>query len=207
MGFEPTIFGLEVQRVNPLRHRGCASKFFKIECQISFESISCFSELYRLITSLYEQCQRHISQLPKRAQLFSFSHDEFHPPANVSGIVDVADLEISVLFVDLLTLKHENSELRWLNERLVREKKVYKSKLDLYELTNKYFQSDFFDKNSTHELIRREKVLRLYVYRLYDLLETTSNQLKERQTHDENLLYQFRIRNRELTEQIRRFRR
>jgi len=56
-------------------------------------------------------------------------------------------------------------------------------------------------------LIRREKVLRLYVYRLYDLLETTSNQLKERQTHDENLLYQFRIRNRELTEQIRRFRR
>lgn len=165
-------------------------------------------ELYRLITSLYEQCQRHISQLPKRAQLFSYSHEEFHPPPNISGVVDVADLEISVLFVDLLTLKHENSELRWYNERLLREKKVSKTKVDLYELTNKYFQSNNDEMNSTHdELIQREKTLRLYVHRLYDLLETTSNQLKERQIHEENLLYQFRLRNRELIEQIRRFRR
>ncbi|CAF1587052.1 unnamed protein product, partial [Rotaria sordida] len=37
------------------------------------------------------------------------------PPPNISGIVDIADLEISILLVDLLTLKHENSELRWTN--------------------------------------------------------------------------------------------
>lgn len=148
--------------------------------------------------------------MPKRAQLFSYSQDEFHPPPNISGIVDVADLEISVLFVDLLTLKHENSELRWFNERLLREKKAFKTKIDLYELTNKYFQNkfNFNENNSTHdELIQREKTLRLYVYRLYDLLETTSNQLKERQIYEDKLLYQFRIRNRELIERIRRFQR
>jgi hypothetical protein len=154
---------------------------------------------------LYDQCQRHLSQLPKRAQLFSYSQEQFHPPPNISGIVDVADLEISVLLVDLLTLKHENSELRWTNDRLLREKKAYKSKIDLYELTNKYFQTYPEDSNSTHELIQRERTLRLYVYRLYDLLQTTSKQLQERQIHYENLIYQFKKRNRELIEHIKRF--
>lgn len=156
-----------------------------------------------MISVLHEQCQRHLSQLPKRAQLFSYSQEQFHPPPNISGIVDVADLEISILFVDLLTLKHENSELRWTNDRLLREKKAYKAKIDLYELTNKYFQTNI-NHNSNHELIQREKTLRLYVYRLYDLLQTTTTQLKERQIHDENLLYQFKIRNREFIEYIRR---
>ncbi len=161
-----------------------------------------------MISVLHDQCQRHLSQLPKRAQLFSYSQEQFHPPPNISGIVDIADLEISILLVDLLTLKHENSELRWTNDRLLREKKSYKTKIELYELTNRYFQINNIDNfqlnNSNHELIQREKTLRLYVYRLYDLLETTSKQLKERQIHYENLIYQFRIRNRELIEYIRR---
>jgi hypothetical protein len=161
-----------------------------------------------VISVLHDQCQRHLSQLPKRAQLFSYSQEQFHPPPNISGIVDIADLEISILLVDLLTLKHENSELRWTNDRLLREKKSYKTKIELYELTNRYFQINNIDNfqlnNSNHELIQREKTLRLYVYRLYDLLETTSKQLKERQIHYENLIYQFRIRNRELIEYIRR---
>ena len=114
-------------------------------------------------------------------------------------------MEISILFVDLLTLKHENSELRWTNDRLLREKKAYKAKLDLLELTNKYFQTNIID--SDNELIQREKTLRLYVYRLYDLLQITSNQLKERQLHYENLIYQFKFRNRELVEHIRRIKR
>jgi hypothetical protein len=157
-----------------------------------------------MISILHDQCQRHISQLPKRAQLFSYTHERFHPPPNISGIVDVADLEISILFVDLLTLKHENSELRWTNDRLLREKKAYKAKIDLFELTNKYFQKTNEDNSdSNNELIQREKTLRLYVYRLYDLLQITSKQLKERQMHYENLIYQFKLRNRELTEYIR----
>jgi hypothetical protein len=163
-----------------------------------------FREIYRLISVLHDQCQRHLSQLPKRAQLFSYSREQFHPPPNISGIVDVADLEIAILLVDLLTLKHENSELRWTNNRLLREKKAYKSKIDLYELTNKYFKYNNEDHiSSTNELIQREKTLRLYVYRLYDLLQTTSKQLKERQIHYENLIYQFKIRNRELIEHVR----
>jgi hypothetical protein len=163
-----------------------------------------FREIYRLISVLHDQCQRHLSQLPKRAQLFSYSREQFHPPPNISGIVDVADLEISILLVDLLTLKHENSELRWTNNRLLREKKAYKSKIDLYELTNKYFKYNNEDHiSSTNELIQREKTLRLYVYRLYELLQTTSVQLKERQIHYENLIYQFKIRNRELIEHVR----
>jgi hypothetical protein len=161
-----------------------------------------------MISVLYEQCQRHLSQLPKRAQLFSYSREQFHPPPNISGIVDIADLETSILLVDLLTLKHENSELRWTNDRLLREKKAYKAKIDLFELTNKYFQinndNNLLLNNSNHELIQREKTLRLYVYRLYDLLQTTSKQLKERQIHDENLIYQFKIRNKELIEHIHR---
>ena len=142
MGIEPTIFGLEVQRVNPLRHRGTVIYSYKFSVKIeSSEYLHFFfREIYRLISVLHDQCQRHLSQLPKRAQLFSYSREQFHPPPNISGIVDVADLEISILFVDLLTLKHENSELRWTNNRLLREKKAYKSKIDLYELTNKYFQ-------------------------------------------------------------------
>ncbi|CAF3536197.1 unnamed protein product [Rotaria socialis] len=165
------------------------------------------TELYRTIFVLHEQCQRHLSQLPQRAQLFSYSQEQFRPPPNVSGIVDVADLEISILLVDVLTLKHENIELRWTNDRLLREKKAYKTKIDLYELTNKYFKANndnnIFTKNSDNELIQREKTLRLYVYRLYDLLQTTSKQLKERQVHYENLIYQFKIRHRELIEHIR----
>jgi hypothetical protein len=161
-----------------------------------------------MISVLYEQCQRHLSQLPKRAQLFSYSREQFHPPPNISGVVDIADLEISILFVDLLTLKHENSELHWINDRLLREKKVYKAKIDLFELTNKYFQNNNEDNillnNSNHELIQREKTLRIYVYRLYDLLKTTSKQLKEQQIHYENLIYQFKIRNKELIERIHR---
>ena len=97
-------------------------------------------ELYRSISILHDQCQRRISQLPKRAQLFSYSQEQFHPPANISGVVDVADLEIAILFVDLLTLKHENSELRWNNERLTRERKAQKSQIELLELTNDYFR-------------------------------------------------------------------
>lgn len=157
---------------------------------------------------MHEQCQRHLSQLPQRAQLFSYSQEQFRPPPNVSGIVDVADLEISVLLVDLLTLKHENIELRWTNDRLLREKKAYKAKIDLYELTNKYFSlnnhENVLTKNSDNELIQREKTLRVYVYRLYDLLQATSKQLKERQIHYENLIYQFKMRHRELVEHIRR---
>ncbi|CAF3683806.1 unnamed protein product [Rotaria sp. Silwood1] len=164
-------------------------------------------ELYRTIALLHEQCQRHLSQLPKRAQLFSYSQEQFRPPPNISGIVDVADLEISILLVDLLTLKHENSELRWTNDRLLREKKAFKTKIDLLELTNKYFklnnEDDILIKTSHNELIQREKTLRLYVYRLYDLLQITSKQLKERQIHYENLIYQFKIRHRELIEHIR----
>ena len=57
---------------------------------------------------------------------------------------------------------------------------------------------------SNDELIQREKTLRLYVYRLYDLLQTTSEQLNERQIYYENLIYQFKIRNRELIERIRK---
>ncbi|CAF2148004.1 unnamed protein product [Rotaria magnacalcarata] len=166
------------------------------------------TELYRTISVLHEQCQRYLSQLPRRAQLFSYSQEQFQPPPNVSGIVDVADLEISILLVDVLTLKHENIELRWTNDRLLREKKAYKTKIDLYELTNKYFilnnNDNILTKNSDNELIQREKTLRLYVYRLYDLLQTTSKQLKERQVHYENLIYQFKIRHRELIEHIRR---
>ncbi|CAF1043068.1 unnamed protein product [Rotaria sordida] len=166
------------------------------------------AELYRMISILHEQCQRHLSQLPKRAQLFSYSQEQFHPPPNISGIVDIADLEISILLVDLLTLKHENSELRWTNNYLLREKKIYKTKIDLLELTNKYFRINNEDnlliKNSNNELIQREKTLRLYVYRLYDLLQITSKQLQERQIYYENLIYQFKIRHRELIEYIRR---
>jgi hypothetical protein len=167
-------------------------------------------EIYRTISLLNEQCQRHLSQIPKRAQLFSYSREQFHPPPNTSGIVDIADLEISILLVDLLTLKHENSELRWTNDRLLREKKAYKAKIDLFELTNKYFQinndNNLLLNNSNHELIQREKTLRLYVYRLYDLLQTTSEQLQDRQTYYENLIYQFKLRNRELIEHIRQIR-
>ncbi|CAF3968869.1 unnamed protein product, partial [Rotaria magnacalcarata] len=199
VGIEPTIFGLEVQRVNPLRHRGSAAPISEYDAEI---------ELYRTISVLHEQCQRYLSQLPRRAQLFSYSQEQFRPPPNVSGIVDVADLEISILLVDVLTLKHENIELRWTNDRLLREKKAYKTKIDLYELTNKYFilnnNDNILTKNSDNELIQREKTLRLYVYRLYDLLQTTSKQLKERQVHYENLIYQFKIRHRELIEHIRR---
>ena len=161
-----------------------------------------------MISLLHDQCQRQVSQLPKRPQLFSYSQEQFHPPANISGIVDVADLEIAILLVDLLTLKHENTELRWNNDRLLRESKVNKSKVDLYELTNKYFQSNVDSMSSTdghQELKQREKTLRLYVYRLYELLQTTSQQLQERQHHYDNLLAQFKKRHRELTEQMRRF--
>ena len=160
-----------------------------------------------MVSLLHDQCQRHVSQLPKRPQLFSYSQERFHPPPNISGIVDVADLEIAILLVDLLTLKHENTELRWNNDRLLRESKVHKSKVDLYELTNKYFQSNVESLSTTdddHELKQREKTLRLYVYRLYELLQTTSQQLHERQHHYENLFYQFKKRHRELTEQMRR---
>lgn len=122
--------------------------------------------------------------------------------------MDVADLEVSVLLVDLLTLKHENSELRWTNDRLLREKKSYKAKADLFELTNRYFDVDQCDdcatKNSNNELIKREKTLRLYVYRLYDLLETTSKQLDERKIYYENLIHQFKMRHRELIEHVQR---
>jgi hypothetical protein len=167
-------------------------------------------EIYRTISLLNEQCQRHLSQIPKRAQLFSYSREQFHPPPNTSGIVDIADLEISILLVDLLTLKHENSELRWANDRLLREKKTYKSKTAVFELTNKYFKLNNENMNlsqdSTNELIQREKTLRLYVYRLYDLLQTTSEQLQDRQTYYENLIYQFKLRNRELIEHIRQIR-
>ena len=165
---------------------------------------SSFREMYRLISVLHNQCERHISQLPKRAQLFSYSQERFHPPPNISGIVDVADLEVSILFVDLLTLKHENMELRWMNDRLLREKKAYKAKIDLLELTNKYFQmrDDDDDHDSENELIQREKTLRLYVYRLYDLLQITTNRLKERQMHYEHLIHQFTSRNRDLIEHI-----
>jgi hypothetical protein len=169
-----------------------------------------YREIYRTITVLHEQCQRHLSQLPKRPQLFSYSQEQFHPPPNISGIVDIADLEVAILFVDLLTLKHENSELRWTNDRLLREKKAYKAKIDLFELTNKYFQTkeeNLSPKNSNNELIQREKTLRLYVFRLYELLQTTSKQLTERQIHYENLIYQFKIRNKQLIEHIQRTKR
>ncbi|CAF0901896.1 unnamed protein product [Adineta steineri] len=165
-------------------------------------------EIFRTISVLHEQCQRQVSQLPKRAQLYSYSREQFHPPANVSGVVDVADLEISVLLVDLLTLKHENNELRWTNDRLLREKKSYKSKVAVLELTNKYFQlnnvTNISSEDSSNELIQREKTLRLYVYRLYDLLQRTSEQVEERQIYYENLIYQIKIRNRNLIDQIRR---
>jgi hypothetical protein len=97
-----------------------------------------------------------------------------------------------------------------MNDRLLREKKAYKTKIHLFELTNKYFQNNnnnednILLKNSNHELIQREKTLRIYVYRLYDLLQTTSKQLQEQKIHYENLIYQFKIRNRELIERIRR---
>jgi hypothetical protein len=166
-----------------------------------------FSEIYRMISVLHEQCQRHVSQLPKRAQLFSYTQEQFHPPPQISGVVDVADLEVSILFVDLLTLKHENNELRWANDRLLREKKVYKSKAAVLELTNKYLAPNNEDEASTedsaNELAKREKTLRLYVYRLYDLLQTTTRQLEEQQTYYETLQHQFKIRHRELIDQVR----
>ncbi|CAF0955644.1 unnamed protein product [Adineta ricciae] len=161
------------------------------------------SGLYQTISLLQEQCQRHISQLPKRAQLFSYSHEQFHPPPNISGVVDVADLEISILLVDLLTLKHENNELRWTNDRFIRETKLYKSRLAVLELTNRYFDKNFVIEDSSNELIQREKALRLYVYRLSDLLQTTSNQLEERQTYYETLVRQLKVQHKELVAHIR----
>lgn len=142
--------------------------------------------------------------MPKRAQLFSYSHEQFHPPPNVSGVVDVADLEISILLVDLLTLKHENNELRWTNDRFIREKKLYKSRLAVLELTNKYFdENTVIDDSPNDELIQREKALRLYVYRLSDLLQTTSNQLEERQAYYETLVRQLKVRHKEFIAHIR----
>ena len=119
-------------------------------------------------------------------------------------MVDVADLEVALLLVDFLTLKHENTELRWLNERLGREKKTLKSQVALYELTNKYFQpnSDVPVVGSDQDLVRREKTLRLYVSRLYSLLELTTEQLQDRQAYYEHLFDQIKARNRELVRRI-----
>ena len=155
------------------------------------------------ISYLRRQCQRQVARLAQRPQLFSYSREQFHPPPNVSGVVDVADLEVALLLVDFLTLKHENTELRWLNERLEREKKVLKSKVALYELTNKYFQptSDVLV-GPDQELVQREKTLRLYVSRLYRLLELTTEQLQDRQAYYEHLFDQIKTRNRELVRRI-----
>lgn len=38
VGIEPTIFGLEVQRVNPLRHRGFEKYFHQVSCKL-FDSV------------------------------------------------------------------------------------------------------------------------------------------------------------------------
>ena len=165
--------------------------------------------MYRVIVRLYDQCQRQVVQLPQRRPLFSFSRENFHPPANVSGIVDVIDLEVAILLVDLLTIKHENNELRWQNQHLQHENQVFRSKVDLYELTNKYFQTDVeFLSNDEHnqELKHREKKLRLYVFRLYELLQMTTSQTEERKTYYETLLYQFKKRHQQLTEQCRQIR-
>lgn len=168
-----------------------------------------FSDLQRTIVRLYDECQRQTAQLPSRLPLFSYSQENFHPPSNVSGIVDVADLEVAILLVDLLTMKHENNELRWSKQRLINENQVLKSKVDLYELTNRYFQKDIEilpDDNRYENLRSREKKLRLYVFRLYELLQTTSTQLNEQENYYETLIYQYRKRHQQISEQCRQIR-
>ena len=167
-----------------------------------------FSELQRTIGKLSDQCEKQVERLPQRPQLFSYSHEQFRPPANISGLVEVADLEIAILLVDLLAFKHENHRIRWENARRRQENHVLQGKIDVYELTNRYFQNDSTattNEATTDQLKEREKTLRLYVSRLYQLLQMTSEELRQRDDYYETLVYQLKRRQRDLQDALQRF--
>lgn len=166
-----------------------------------------FSELQRTIGKLADQCEKQVECLPKRPQLFSYSHDQFRPPANISGLVEVADLEVAILLVDLLAFKHENHRIRWENARRRQENHVLQAKVDVFELTNRYFQNDSESVNepTADQLREREKTLRLYVSRLYQLLQMTSEELRQRDDYYETLVYQLKKRQRDLQDALQRF--
>ncbi|CAF0949837.1 unnamed protein product [Didymodactylos carnosus] len=167
------------------------------------------------ISQLSGECRRCLQVVSTRPQLFSYSHEQFNPPPTTSNYVDITDLEIAVLLVDLMTLKQENCELRWNCDILYREKKLFKEKIHFLEVNTKEDEVELILNNSSHTniddpislqdyqtLITREKTLRAYVYRLYQLLQTTTKQLKQRQEQQNVLMIQFKLRNKELIEQI-----